>query len=492
MGDARPATARPARDGVVMSARVLAATAGVAAGLLAVGVPGMWLASLAAAVVLVVGTWLAAVRWHTTRLDAATAALERVTAGDFEARIALSGTPALGALARAVNRVGHACARRDDDLNDALEDAARQRDLFYSIINASSDGLLLYDADRRLVAANPRCGELLGFTLDELLHRDPVWLQLSLQSRCEHPDRYHERLDAHFASPDRTHQDLLVVFAPRRRVIRRFSSPVVVHRRDGGRVFTYTDVTAEADIDQMKSEFVSIASHELRTPLTSVHGALQLALTGSGHVIGDEDRELLEISLASTERLVRLVNDLLDLSKIEAGGMPASRAAVEVEPLIGDAIRGMQGFPANRQARVVATVAPDLPRVMADRDQLLRVLTNLLSNALKYSPRESAVVVDARVVDDGIAMSVTDRGPGIPAAHLDRLFRPFSRVGVHERQSTGGTGLGLAITRAIVEQHGGRIWVEPVEPAGSRFVVVLPALPARSAAIDRPEEADVA
>jgi signal transduction histidine kinase len=476
-----------------MSAQVVAAVAALAgAGLLALGALGVWLASLAGTVVLVVGTWLAAMRWHAARLDAATAALERVTAGDFEVRVALSGTPALGALARAVNRVGHACARRDDDLNDALEDAARQRDLFYSIINASSDGLLLYDASRRLVAANPRCGELLGFTLDELLHRDPAWLQISLQSRCEQPDRYHERLDAHFGHPEQTHQDLLVVFAPRRRVIRRFSSPVVVHRRDGGRVFTYTDVTAEADIDRMKSEFVSMASHELRTPLTSVHGALQLALTGSGHLIGDEDRELLEISLTSTERLVRLVNDLLDLSKIEAGRMPVSRAAVDVDRLIEDAIRSMQGFAANRRARIVASVAPDLPRVMADRDQALRVLTNLLSNALEYSPRESAVVVDARAVGDGVAMSVTDDGPGIPAAHLERLFRPFSRVGVHERQTAGGTGLGLAITRAIVEQHGGRIWVEPVEPAGSRFVVVLPTLPTDTAAIDTPPEADVA
>jgi signal transduction histidine kinase len=241
-----------------------------------------------------------------------------------------------------------------------------------------------------------------------------------------------------------------------------------------GRVFTYTDVTAEADVDRLKSEFVSMASHELRTPLTSVHGALQLPLSGSGAHLAGEDRELLEISQANTERLVRLVNDLLDLSKIEAGRMPFVVAPLSTAELLDHAARGMQGLAATRGSRVVWRTTEDLPEVAGDRDQLLRVVANLVSNAIKYSPPGSRVTLSATRTADGVEIAVEDEGPGISTDQLDRLFRPFSRVGAHERQTTGGTGLGLAISRAIVEQHGGRIWVERRQPSGCRFAFSLP------------------
>lgn len=459
------------------------------AGLVVAATLGIGLAAPAGAALLAAGVWLASGARQAARLTEATLALERVTAGHFDVRVEVGGPPEARALARAVNRVGQSCARRDDDLGDALDDAARQRDLFYAIINASSDGLLLYDAERRLVAANPRCGELLGFSVDELLHRDPRWLQHVLQTRCEAPERYQEQLEAHFARPGEVHRDVLVLRTPRRRVIRRISSPATIERRTGGRVFTYTDVTVEADIDRMKSEFVSMASHELRTPLTSVHGALQLALTASGHLIDEEDRELLEISLTNTERLVRLVTDLLDLSKFDAGRMPLLRAPLDLVTLVDEAARGMQGFTACRRARLVMDAPPGPQQVFVDRDQILRVLTNLLSNAFKYSPPDSVVTVAVHDRPDGIAVSITDQGPGIPPEHFDRLFQPFSRVGVHAQEAGGGTGLGLAISRAIVEQHGGRIWVEAHEPTGSRFVVVLPRPPAAGVDATPPAEA---
>jgi signal transduction histidine kinase len=239
-------------------------------------------------------------------------------------------------------------------------------------------------------------------------------------------------------------------------------------------VFTYTDVTVEFEIDRMKSEFVSMTSHELRTPLTSVHGALQLALSGGGHLLSGEDRELLEISLSSTERLVRLVNDLLDLSKIQAGRMPFVLSTLDARNLLEEAARAMQAYASSRQIRVVTEVAAEAASLAGDHDHLVRVLTNLLGNALKYSPQVSTVHLRARAVNDQLEFSVADEGPGIPADHVNRLFRPFSRVGAQERQSTGGTGLGLAISRAIVEAHGGRIWLEP-SAAGTSVRFTLPA-----------------
>jgi len=466
--------------GLRLAAALLLPVALVAAGWSQHGVSaGLALAGAAVAAVVVARGLLRAVA-------EATAAARRIAAGDFAPAIPVTGPAVLQGFVAALNDLATASARRDDELNGALEDAATQRDSFYSILNASNDGLLLYDNARRLVVVNQRCGELLGFSRHELLHREPLALQLSLEERCEQPELYRERLERHFARPDEPHQDQLVLREPRRRVLRRYSCPVRNHRGLQGRVFTYTDVTTESDVDRLKSEFVSMASHELRTPLTSVHGALQLALSGSGDRLAEEDRELLAISLANTERLVRLVNDLLDLSKIEAGRMPMSTGPLDVRALLDEAARGMQGLAATRSLAVACAPAPGVGPVQGDHDQLLRVVTNLLGNALKYSPPGTTVCLASRSTADGVEISVQDEGPGIPPDQVDRLFRPFSRVGVHARQTSGGTGLGLAISRAIVEQHRGRIWAEPGRPSGSRFAFVIPrAAPATEPGDDR-------
>lgn len=459
----RPASLRLVVLGVLVPVAILAALGG-------------WMrhpALVAAGLCVAVLVGLALSKSLLDALDDAVRTARQLATGQFEARMHGSRVAEWGLLSGALHDIGAASDQRDAQLNAALEDAASQRDLFYSIINASNDGLLLYDNDRRLLAANRRCADLLGFSMQDLLNRDTHDLMQALEERCVEPETYHVRLASHFAVPDQPHEDHLLLRAPRRRVLRRHSSPIVNGRGVQGRVFTYTDVTAETDVDRLKSEFVSMASHELRTPLTSVHGALQLALSGSGRLLDPEDRELLEISQANTERLVRLVNDLLDLSKIESGRMPFVVAPVSVAALVEDAARGMQGLASTRGTRITCTVAEGLPDLVGDRDHLMRVVANLLSNAVKYSPPGSVVAITAAMTPEGVEIAVEDEGPGIAPDQLDRLFLPFSRVGAHERQTTGGTGLGLAISRAIIEQHGGRIRVEPRDPTGCRFAFLL-------------------
>ena len=362
----------------------------------------------------------------------------------------------------------------------AQADAAERRHRLDAVFHASGDGLLLYDASRHVVAANPRCAELLGFTEEQLTQFASATLMADLSRRCSDPDAYQESLDAHFADPAAPHADELVVLEPRRRVLKRLSCPATV---DGGvgRVFTYTDITAESDLDRMKSEFVSTASHELRTPLTSIHAALQLVMSGSADRLEAEDREMLEISVRSVDRLVRIVNDLLDLSKLEAGRMSFEPKLLAVSGVCAEVTAGLQAVANAREIRVVID-APAGTQVFADHDQIVRVLTNLVGNAIKYSPPGSAVTLGGRAVDQEIEFAVADEGPGIPAEHVTRLFTPFSRLGVQERQAAGGTGLGLAISRAIVLRHGGRIWWERHHPAGSRFVFTIPRGPAGAGA----------
>ncbi len=433
--------------------------------------------------ILAVGTSVRSLRSSRTlrnHLDSLASVADAYIQGDLSARVSPDGVDELGPIAYAVNCMADEVALRDEQLEAALVDAARQRDRLSAIINATSDGLLLYDPSRRIMAVNDRCGELLGFTRDRLLGEPLTVLEFELQARCRHPETYRERLERHFARPGSTYQDVLELERPQRRMLRRYSGPLLNDHVLAGRVFTYTDVTSETDLDRMKSEFVSMASHELRTPLTSIHGALQLALAGSGDAVATEDRELLEISLASTERLVRLVNDLLDLSKIEAGRMPLDANPIDAAGLISEAARSMQGLASTRGTRMVVESHAPLRPLMGDRDQMLRVLANLTSNAIKYSPEGTVVTIGAREVPDGIELSVLDQGPGIPPDQLDRLFKPFTRVGCHERQIAGGTGLGLALSRAIVLQHGGRIWAERGANRGSRFALIIPVASARA------------
>jgi signal transduction histidine kinase len=356
--------------------------------------------------------------------------------------------------------------------SSAQADAAERRHRLDAVFNATGDGLLLYDASRQVVAANPRCSELLGFTNEQLTQCAPAALMLDLSHRCAEPDTYRERLEAHFADPTAACADELVLIEPRRRVLKRLSCPATV---DGGvgRVFTYTDITAESDVDRMKSEFVATASHELRTPLTSIHAALQLVVSGSAGRLEPEDREMLEITVRSADRLVRIVNDLLDLSKLEAGRMTFEPSPLIVDDLCHEVTAGLLAVAAAREIRIVVDVPADA-HVSADHDQLVRVLTNLVGNAIKYSPAGSTVTLGGRAVGHEMELAVADQGPGIPAEHVSRLFTPFSRLGVQERQASGGTGLGLAISRAIVLQHGGQIWWERNQPAGSRFVFRIP------------------
>ncbi|MCU0255547.1 MAG: PAS-domain containing protein, partial [Vicinamibacterales bacterium] len=216
-----------------------------------------------------------ATRW----VRRATAAVDRLAGGDTREEPE-DGLPETQAFARAVNRASREHAARGQAVEAALRDAATQRDRLASIFTASSDGLLLYDDRRHIVAANPRVGELLGFTLQQLSGCPTSTLASDLAARSADPEHYQALLDAHFAEPDRAREDILIVERPRRRVLKRLSRPVLHDGQVDGRVFTYTDITAEWEVDRMKGEFVATASHELRTPLTSVHAALQVVVDG--------------------------------------------------------------------------------------------------------------------------------------------------------------------------------------------------------------------
>jgi signal transduction histidine kinase len=216
-------------------------------------------------------------------------------------------------------------------------------------------------------------------------------------------------------------------------------------------------------------------SHELRTPLTSIRGALGLLSSGVLSQANDKASNLLRIALSNSDRLVRLINDILDLERIQSGREPLTFRGVQLGDLVRQAIEGMQ--PVAESAGVQLIHDATQVEIAADPDRLLQVLTNLLSNAIKFSPPNSTVSVMLRPGVTGVTVSVIDHGRGIPADKLETIFGRFQQVDASDAREKGGTGLGLAICRTIVLQHSGRIWAERNPLRGSTFRVYLPYQP---------------
>ncbi len=227
-------------------------------------------------------------------------------------------------------------------------------------------------------------------------------------------------------------------------------------------------------LETMKDEFVLTASHELRSPLTSVQGFAELLMLERDKLTAKQ-ADTVEIILDNTRHLVRLLNDLLDLARSDAGRLTIKPAPTEVAALVEDAVRTMRSQTEGRDQTLRHEIEPGLPQVNVDRDRIRQVLVNLLTNAHEYSPAGASIEVAARQQDSTVELAVSDDGPGMAADQLEHIFERFTRGDAGLTQHVGGTGLGLAISKSLVELHGGTIEAESAQGVGSTFRVRLPA-----------------
>jgi PAS domain S-box-containing protein len=237
------------------------------------------------------------------------------------------------------------------------------------------------------------------------------------------------------------------------------------------------DVTRQDEVERLKDQLVSTVSHELRSPLGSIQGSLRMLDEGILGRVPEAANELVGIARVNADRLVRLVNDLLDLDRLEAGRMQLDAQELDVCALLTDAVQALEGSAREAGVRIQVEPCAQVPLV-ADRDRLIQVLVNLLGNAIKFSPAGGVVKLQASLLQpSGVRLSVHDEGPGIDAAHHQRIFERFEQVRGERDLEKRGTGLGLAICRAIVEQHGGTLGVESQPGHGAVFWLELPAIP---------------
>ncbi|MBE9041147.1 PAS domain S-box protein [Oscillatoriales cyanobacterium LEGE 11467] len=234
-----------------------------------------------------------------------------------------------------------------------------------------------------------------------------------------------------------------------------------------GVAIAYLDITERKQTEQMKDEFIAIASHELRTPLTSLRASLGLLATGKLGNLSDSGKRLLEFAVLDTQRLVRLVNDILDLQHLKFGAQALNFQACPLDRPIQQAVSVIE--PIAQNAGITLSICSVSEIAYIDPDSIVQVLTNLLANAIKFSSRGETVWLSVSSQEGQLCVSVTDCGRGIPVDKLGNIFEPFSQVNTSDSPTDEGTGLGLAICRSIIDRHGGRIWVESSLGEGSTF-----------------------
>ncbi len=241
-----------------------------------------------------------------------------------------------------------------------------------------------------------------------------------------------------------------------------------------GAIIVVRDITRNVEIDKMKSEFVSVASHQLRTPLSAVRWFLEMLLEGDLGKLNDEQIDVLKDALESNSRMISLVNDLLNVSRLESAKIKVEPILLSLNSLLKTALKEATVLAKEKKIKINIDGVEDIAKIKLDKSLMSQILQNLISNAIKYSPNESAVIVTLKTIGNEVQFSVKDSGYGIPLGEQSRIFEKFFRADNVTRMETEGTGLGLYISKIAMELSGGKIWFESKEKKGSTFYFSIP------------------
>jgi len=400
------------------------------------------------------------------------AAHARIARGEQDVEVPEGGAGEVGALAAGFNSMSRSLSATQSSLAAQNDDLERLANVLRAVLDSTVDGILLSDAAGEVQLANRpviRLTRDLGMSFEGPV----VDRLLSVADRMADPEAYRAAMERLRTNPDEPTFDEFEDAASGR-VFQGFTAPVVDDRGGFlGRIWTLREVTEQRELDRLKDDFVATVSHELRTPLTSMMGFLEMIREGEAGPLNEEQQRFLAIVYRSSERLQRLVGDLLFVARLDASGLQLHFAQVDVTEVVREAVESAAALARSRTIDLRSELG-DVPVVSGDRERLLQLVGNLVSNALKFTP--AAGTVTARTLVDGasVVIEVTDTGIGIPESEQARVFQRFFRSSTATEQAIPGTGLGLVISRAIAEAHGGSISVRSAPGAGASFRVELP------------------
>jgi len=393
-------------------------------------------------------------------------AARQLASGDHTVRIRTGARDEVGLLADTLNHM-------TDQLRAKIEELSEDRAQLLAMLTSMVEGVMVLDCRARVLQVNPALERMFDVTGMEARGRP-----------CSDVFR-HPQLDTLVSTVlmKRVNEEDEILLHPSGRCLHIEAS---VTECDGENeacaVLVFHDITELRRLENIRKDFVANVSHELRTPLTSIKGYIEALLDGAKND-PDTGTKFLEIILRQSDRLNLILEDLLQLSKIESGQILFKQEPLHIQRVVDRTLAMIKPLADKKGHRLVSFVEQNLPPVLGDEDRLTQVLSNLLDNAVKYTTGKGTITVAAHpVVDDperpgiitSVELSVTDTGIGIPEQDRPRVFERFYRVDKARSRELGGTGLGLAIVRHIVEGLGGRVWVEANAPTGSRFVVRLP------------------
>lgn len=338
-----------------------------------------------------------------------------------------------------------------------------------AVIRSIAEGLVVVDAKGKVIMMNPAAETLLGVSMKEKRGK-------SISENLKEE----QLISLTKGSPEGAEGGEIELISQRdetKKILR--ASSAVIENENGktvGMVSVFSDITKQKELENMKSIFVANVSHELRTPLVAVEKSVSMILSKAAGQISGTQEELLSIAERNLKRLSRLINDLLDMSKIEAGKLELKYEPYSAGDIINECINSLTTWAETKRISMVKKVEQDLPKVNIDPGRIIQVLTNLIGNAIKFTPDNGTITVEASLRKEKacLEISIADTGIGIDKESISKVFDKFYQIGERTPTDIGGTGIGLSIAKEIVEMHDGKIWAESEKGRGAKFVFTLP------------------
>ena len=404
-----------------------------------------------------------------------TGAARAIGRGEFDQEIQVTGSSEVGILAEEFNSMRW-------NLKSAVEKLTEEEKKMTAIVNSIAEGLILVDSNNRVLHINPAAERLLDLSADnidkditEIIQNEELIHIFEEDQRQILQHKPTEQIPSKDEGINLISEITLARYNEKL-VLRIIASPFL--NENGlilGTVYLFDDITREKEIDQMKSDFISLVSHELRTPLTSIIGFVSFILDGKAGAINDRQRNSLARVQRQSKRLAALINDLLDISRIESGRIQMEQESISLLEIVTQRLEEIRPQADEKSIRLVLTAPESIPDILGDEARMGQVFTNLIGNAIKFTPNNGEVSVKVEADGNLLHVEVIDTGPGIPAEERQKIFDKFYQLSDISTRQQGGSGLGLSITKSIVEAHGGKLWIDDGNQGkGSNFQFVLP------------------
>lgn len=408
----------------------------------------------------------------------------KLALGDYDSRIPITGKDELSALAYSYNTLASEIKKKIEDvtdkshrlsksqkelilLNDNLQsmvdeqtgDLRNSENKQRAILDSMTDGVISLDKDFAIGNINPSVEKIFGYSSDDLVNRKLNFIISPTDNMTKHTEVFQEKKGHHKNGTT-------------------FPIEIALNGMIINDAIMYTcivrDITERKRVEKMKDEFVSTVSHELRTPLTSIKGALSLVTSGALDDLPEKSNELLETASRNTERLMHLINDILDMQKIEAGKLEYNISQVDLMDAIEKSITDNLNYAKQYHVDIKTGDREEKVFVNIDPLRLAQIMSNLISNAAKFSKKNDTIMIHANIENEFAKVSVVDTGEGMPEEYFDKIFKKFSQHDASSTKEKGGTGLGLAITKQMIETMGGSINFTSALGKGTTFNIYIP------------------